>query len=375
VRIGIDATAVPPEPMGAGRYILYLIHELAKLDTSHEFVVFAQACLRTYLDDYGSEKNQIRWINDMSPPRRLVWEQVEFPRLIHQMKLDLLHSPHYTLPLSCPVPSVVTYHDMSFFIYPEKHTFAKRYFFPWMMRRSSKKADIIIADSENTRHDAIRFLNIHPEKIITVHLGYQENFRKINDQELLFKIIQQYNLPERFIFYAGNIEPRKNIPLLLTAFENLVQQGICHHLVMSGGLGWMYEDVLAQIDGMQSKARVHRIGHVPSTDLPALYNLADVFVYPSIYEGFGLPPLEGMACGTPVITSNISSMPEVVDNAGILVPPNDETALTRAILQVLEDDDLRKRLHVLGPQQAANFTWKNTAEKTLQIYQQVLSAR
>ncbi len=374
MRIGIDATAVPPKPMGAGRYILYLIHELDKLDSSHDFIVFAQAYLRPHLDEQLSDKIQIQWFKTMSPLRRLVWEQTAFPRLIRQTKLDLLHSPHYTMPLSCPVPSVVTYHDMIFFIHPEKHTLSKRYFFPWMMRRSSKKADIIITDSENTRQDAMRFFNIPEEKIIAVHLGYQEIFRKISDQDLLSNIRLQYKLPERFIFYAGAIEPRKNVPLLLTVFEKLVHEGIPHHLVLTGGLGWSYEDVLAQIDSMQSRDRVHRVGHVPSADLPAFYNLAEVFVYPSVYEGFGLPPLEGMACGTPVITSDISSMPEFVGDAGILVPPNDETALSRAILQVLEDDDLRKRLQELGPQRAANFTWKHTAEKTLEIYQQVLSA-
>jgi glycosyltransferase involved in cell wall biosynthesis len=345
------------------------------LDSSHEFVLFAQAYLQPHLEDFVSDQIQIRWLKNLSPPRRLVWEQIAFPHLIRQMKLDLLHSPHYTLPLFCPVPSVVTYHDMTFFLHPDKHTLAKRYFFPWMMRHSSKKAEIIIADSESTRRDAIHYLDIPPEKIITIHLGYQENFRKIKDQELLAKIAQKYKLPERFIFYAGNIEPRKNIPLLLSVFENLVQQGIDHHLVMSGGLGWMYEDVLAQIERMPSKVRVHQIGHVPSIDLPAIYNLADVFVYPSIYEGFGLPPLEGMACGTPVIACDISSMPEVVGDAGILVPPNDEAALKRAILRVLEDDEFRKRLQVSGPKQAANFTWKHTAENTLKIYQKVLSAK
>jgi glycosyltransferase involved in cell wall biosynthesis len=373
MRIGIDATAVPPKPMGAGLYIIYLIQELGKLESDHEFTVFAQEYLRPHLEGQVSDQIQIHWLKNMSVPRRLVWEQTTFPRLIRQLHLDLLHTPHYTKPLSHPVPTVVTYHDMIFFIHPEKHTLAKRYFFPWMMRRSSKKADIIISDSESTRLDAMRFLDIPPEKIITVHLGYQEIFRRITDQAQLSAIRQQYRLPEKFIFYAGAIEPRKNVPLLLTVFEKLVQQGIPHDLVLAGGLGWLYEDVLAQIDSMQARDRVHRVGHVPYKDLPTFYNLADVFVYPSVYEGFGLPPLEGMACGTPVITSNISSMPEFVGDAGILVPPDDEGALLGAVQRVLTDQVLRQRLREAGPQRAANFTWKHTAQKTLDIYQQVLS--
>jgi glycosyltransferase involved in cell wall biosynthesis len=374
MRIGIDATAVPPKPMGAGRYIIYLIHELAKLKPSHEFIIFAQEYLAPYLSSLVSDGLHIEWVKDMSPQRRLIWEQTIFLRLIRQMGLDLLHSPHYTMPLFCPVPSVVTFHDMSFFIYPKKHTLPKRVFFPWMMRRSSDNAEIIITDSESTRRDAIRFLEISPEKIVTVHLGYQDIFRQILDQEILSDIRQKYKLPEKFIYYAGAIEPRKNVPLLLRVFENIVQEGFPHHLVLTGGLGWSYDEVLSQIDTMQCRDRVHRIGHVPSSDLPGFYNLAEVFVYPSVYEGFGLPPLEGMACGTPVITTNISAMPEFVGAAGILVSPNDERALFQAVKQVLEDDALRLRLQDAGPQQAASFTWKHTAEKTLEVYQKLFPA-
>lgn len=372
MRVGIDATAIPPQPMGAGRYILYLIQELVNLDTQFEYVVFAQSYLRSHLNDQVREKIQIRWIKNMSPAYRLIWEQTAFLNLIRQMKLDLLHSPHYTMPLNSPVPCVVTFHDMSFFIHPQKHTFSKRYFFPWIMERSSRKAEIIITDSESTRRDAIRFLGIDPEKITTVHLGYQEIFRKITDLDRLSSVRRKYQLPQRYIYYAGNIEPRKNVHLLLSAFERLVEEGFPHHLVLTGGLGWMYEDVLAQINNMRAQDRVHRVGHVPSIDLPAIYNLAEVFVYPSAYEGFGLPPLEGMACGTPVITSNISSMPEFVGDAGLLIPPNDEAALFQAIKRVLDDGELRQKLQKAGPKRAAEFTWKHTAEKTQNIYQQVL---
>ncbi len=373
MRIGIDATAVPPKPMGAGLYIIYLIRELGKLDSPYEFVVFSQDYLRPYFEHLGSDKIQIVWLRNMHPALRLIWEQTIFPTWASKMELDLLHSPHYTMPLSLSIPVVVTFHDMIFFIHPEKHTLPKRYFFPWMIRQSSRRAKRILTDSENTRQDAIRLLNIAPEKISTVHLGYQDNFREIKDQDLLKAIRSKYHLPEKFIFYAGAIEPRKNVPLLLTVFEKLAQQNFPHHLVLAGGLGWQYEDVLEQIDTMPIRDRIHRVGHVPYTDLPAFYNLAEIFVYPSVYEGFGLPPLEGMACGTPVITSNISSMPEFVGDAGILVPPNDEVALYQAIRQVLEDETIRQRLVIAGPRRAANFTWKHTAEKTLKIYEQALS--
>lgn len=373
MRIGIDATAVPPKPMGAGLYIVYLIQELGKLDTPHKFVVYSQEYLRPYLEECDSENIQIVWLKNMHPVLRLIWEQIAFPRLVRKMNLDLLHSPHYTMPLSHPVPTVVTFHDLTFFVYPEKHVRSKQVFFPWMMRRSSKKADMIITDSENTRLDAIQLLGIPLEKIITVHLGYRDIFQPMADQGFLDTIRKKYQLPLHYILYVGALEPRKNVPVLLDAFEQLAQQNPHLHLVLTAGTGWHNQTVLDQIDMMLSRDRVHRLGHVFYADLPALFNLADVFVYPSLYEGFGLPPLEGMACGTPVITTNISSMPEVVGDAGILVPPNDEAALLQAIRQVLEDETLRQRLAMAGPRQAANFTWKHTAEKTIRIYEQVFS--
>ena len=375
MRIGIDATAVPPKPMGAGWYIIYLIQELGKLATSFEFIIFAQEYLYPHLDGLSSDKIKIIFLKPMSRFRRLTWEQIKFPRIVREMKIDLLHSPHYTIPLTSPVPVVVTFHDMTFFIYPEKHTLAKRYFFPWMMRHSSKKAEKIITVSESTRDDAIRYLKTPPDKIVAIHLGYQDIFHPITDQVLLDNVRQQYKLPDQFIFYAGAFEPRKNIPLLLSVYERLVQQQPDLSLVLTGGTGWDNKETLALMNSMHSKDKVIRLGHVPYADLPSIYNLAEIFVYPSLYEGFGLPPLEGMACGTPVITTNISSMPEVVGDAGVLVPPNDEAALLQAIQQVLDDPVLRQRLQIAGPKRAANFTWKRTAQKTLTIYEEVLSSQ
>lgn len=375
MHIAIDATAVPPKPMGAGRYVIYLIRELAALDTSHKFTVFAHEYLRPFLSDLPGAHTRVIWLPNKPPAMRLIWEQTFFPRILRRSGVDLLHSPHYTMPLSCPVPSVITFHDMTFFIHPEMHTLSKRAFFPWIMHHSSRKADMIITDSESTRRDAMQLLAIPPEKIVTVHLGYQDIFRPITDTAILDAVREKHHLPEHFILYVGAVEPRKNLPLLLNVFDILVQQGYSQHLVIVGGLGWLYQDVLTQIDKLRAKDRIHRMGHIPYADLPVFYNLADVFVYPSIYEGFGLPPLEGMACGTPVITSDISSMPEFVGDAGVLAPPNDEAALLEAIQTVLSDDALRGRLAKDGPKQAANFTWKHTAEKTMNIYEQVLASQ
>ena len=375
MHIAYDATALPPRPVGAGNYIIYLLRALIDLKADLRFSVFVQPYQHALLDLSPHADVDFISVPAMPPAVRLLWEQTIFPRLVLKSGAELLHSPHYTMPLSHPVPNIVTFHDMSFFIYPEKHTWAKRYFFPWMMRQSARRADIIISDSENTRQDAIRFLKICPEKIVTVHLGHQNIFRRIADKNLLARVRQQYDLPEQYIFYAGALEPRKNVPMLLNAFEQLAQSRPELHLVMTGGTGWGNQETLALMNSLSFKDRILRLGHIDHADLPAIFNLAAAFVYPSLYEGFGLPPLEGLACGTPVITTNISSMPEVVGDAGMLVPPNNETALVRAIQQALDDDSLRQRLQEAGPRQAANFTWKHTAEKTLKVYQQALSTQ
>lgn len=372
MRIGIDATAVPPKPMGAGLYIIYLIKELAEMDTPYQFVVFAQEYLRPLLPREDRGNIQYRWIHNMHPAVRLLWEQTRFPALVKQETLDLLHSPHYTMPLSKPTRQVVTFHDMIFFLYPEVHTFAKRIFFPWIMHRSARKADLIITDSDSTRRDAAKILGISAEKMVTVHLGYRDIFKPIDDEAKLRSAREQFGLPARFILYVGAIEPRKNVPLLLRAFKRLVDEGYPHHLVIPGKMGWLVGDVPELIERLGISEKVRLLGYVPYEELPSIYNLADLFVYPSLYEGFGLPPLEAMACGTPVITTNISSMPEVVEDGGILVPPNDDNALFEAMVRILTDDRLRQDLRQRGFKRAAQLTWRHTAEKTIEVYNKVL---
>ena len=375
MRIGIDATAVPPKPMGAGLYIIYLVREIANLESDFEFVVFAQDYLRPFFADIDNPRVKIRWVGNMHPGIRLVWEQIRFPVLIRGEELDLLHSPHYTMPLSKPVKEIVTFHDLIFLIYPELHTRAKRVFFPWMMRRSARKADLIITDSDSTKRDAAKLLGVDLKKMVTVPLGYQEIFKPIHDKHVLQSIKKQYKVPDKFILYVGAIEPRKNVPLLLRVYKRIVEQGYPHHLVIPGKMGWMVKQVIPLIKELGIEESVNLMGYVPYVDLPAIYNLADLFVYPSVYEGFGLPPLEAMACGTPVITSNISSMPEVVGDAAILVPPNDEDALYESIIHLLADSDYRKELRTKGLKRATQFTWKHTAQKTLALYQEVLSRK
>lgn len=373
MRIGIDATSLPPQPVGAGNYIIQLIRALSALEPEDEYVIFAQKRGRALIDLPTSKRFHWQVVEDMTPAIRLMWEQTVLPRLSSKAKIDVLHSLHYTRPLWLDCASVVTFHDMTFFLYPHLHTRSKRIFFPLATRLSARKAKAIIADSENTRQDIIRVLGVPEDKVFKVLLGVDPSFRPIKDSALKKRIGEHYHLPDKFILYLGMVEPRKNLPLLVRAYKELVERGSEHHLVVAGRFGWMYEDILRLVEQFGLKNRVHFTGYISQNDLPVIYNLARVFVYPTLYEGFGLPPLEAMACGVPVITTNVASLPEIVDDAGVLIEPDDQEALVNALERVLNDREISAELATKGPVRAAEFTWERTARQTLKVYQQVIS--
>ena len=373
-RIGIDATALPPSPAGAGIYTIQLLRSIVALDSPFEFVIFAHPHGQELLGLPASPRLGWVIVRDKGPAQRLIWEQTSLPLLARQQRLALLHSLHYTRPAWLPCRSVVTFHDMTFFFLPELHTRVKRVFFPLAIRYSTRFSDALLAVSENTRRDALKYLRLAPEKIVTTPNGISEEFKPCHDQPLLEAIRQKHGLPGRFILFVGTIEPRKNLPVLLRAYKSLISQGESIGLVIAGQLGWMVDEITALVKNLELTERVHFTGYLPGEDLPMVYNLAEIFVYPSLYEGFGFPPLEAMASGAPVITTAISAMADYIGDAGVLIPPGDEQALVQAMQNLLQDPTLRKKLALLGPQQAAQFTWNRTAQATLKVYQQVLSA-
>ncbi len=372
MRIGLDATALPPQPVGAGNYIIQLIRALSAMVVEEELVVFTQRRGPDLID--LPEDNSVEWVivEDRSPGSRLIWEQTRFPKLIQKSGVDLLHSLHYTRPIRLPCASVVTFHDMTFFLYPELHTRARRMFFPQAIRINARKADALIAVSESTREDTIRLLGIPPEKIITTQLGVDPSFRPIIDAGEKRRIVEKYDLPEQFILYVGLIEPRKNLPMLISAYKRLIERDMEFKLILVGRYGWMHEQVLNQIENLELETMIQLIGYVPQEDLALVYNLSSLFVYPTVYEGFGLPVLEAMACGIPVVTTDISSLPEIVGEAGILTPVNDVEALYEGIVLGLNDTDLRQKLVHKGQLRAAKFSWERTAQLTMQVYQRVM---
>jgi glycosyltransferase involved in cell wall biosynthesis len=371
VNIGIDVTPLPPRPVGAGNYMIQLVRALATLPTTHHFVIFSQNSGKELIGDLPSQNIEWLIVPDLNPGLRLIWEQLMLPGLVKRSGVDLLHSLHYTRPRNLSCSSVVTFHDMTFFLYPQLHTRLKRLFFPWAIRMSSRRADALIAVSESTRRDAIRLLDISPERIFAVPSGVNQEFRPIDDPNLLRSCRDKYHLPDEFILFVGLIEPRKNLPLLLHSYARLVGNGNYPALVLVGRLGWRYQEIFQLVDRLNLKDKVFLTDYVPAEDLPIIYNLARAFVYPSFYEGFGFPPLEAMACGIPVITTAVSAMLDYVGDAGILVPPNDEIALTSALQELLSDTSLRLRLSQVGRQHAAGFSWERTARETINVYEKI----
>ncbi|MBI5300776.1 MAG: glycosyltransferase family 4 protein [Chloroflexi bacterium] len=372
MRIGIDVTALPTQLFGAGNYIVNLTQTLIRMDPANDYLIFSKP--RQIELFAGRGHAQVVRVNLPTRYHRIAWEQTFFPLLIRRYRLDVVHSPHYTMPVVAPCAKVVTFHDMTFFLHPEAHLFYKLIFFRGMIPVSSRYADALIAISQNTRADMLRLLPVNPTKLFTIPYGIAPIFRPMPkaDQEAA---LRKYDLPVQFILYVGNLEPRKNLPMLLRAFAALVRRGLPHSLVLAGSRGWMDEEVFATLRELNLGHRVFLPGYIPQAELPALYSAASLFVYASRYEGFGLPVLEAMACGAPVITSNVASMPEIAGDAGVLVQPDDQAGLTDAMARVLSDQELRARLAREGLARSKIFSWERAAEETLAVYARVAHAR
>jgi glycosyltransferase involved in cell wall biosynthesis len=239
-----------------------------------------------------------------------------------------------------------------------------------MARAAVRRADHLLAISEHTRRDLIDLLGAPPAGVTVTHCGVDPTFRPL-DAAQVAAWRARYGLPERFILYVGTLEPRKNVPRLLDAYARLRRRGPVPPLVLVGGRGWRHAAIDARLAALGLGDAVRFLGYVPAAELPLCYNAAGVFVYPSLYEGFGLPPLEALACGTPVVTSNAASLPEAVGDAAVLVDPRDPAALADALAAALADEPLRQRLRAAGLAQARRFSWRRMAEQTLAVYHDV----
>jgi glycosyltransferase involved in cell wall biosynthesis len=297
------------------------------------------------------------------------------PRAARQDRLDLLHVT-YTLSPWLPCPAVVTVHDISYRTHPETFSLRDRLLLAAAVPRSMHRAARVITVSEAARRDIIRHYRLPAAKVVAIHNGVEETFRPVTDPAALAAVRARYGLPERYILAVGNLQPRKNLRRLIEAFAVLrAARGDDCRLVLVGQPFWRHEELGRVVAAHGLGEAVIATGYVPAGDLPAIYSAATLFAYPSLYEGFGLPPLEAMACGTPVVASDTSSLPEVVGDAGLLVDPLDTVALARVLASVLDDAALRERLRQAGFARAAGFTWREAARRTLRVYELAMAGR
>lgn len=366
VRIGIDARLVFYHQAGIGQYILRLTSALAELDAADEFILFQSRKDKTRLSRAPNFKRQILWT-----PSHHRFETLALSVELAPYRLDVLHSPDFIPPSRVRFPSVITVHDLAFLLYPRFLTRQSAHYYG-QVDPAARRAAHIIAVSQSTKRDIVRLLGVPNEKITVIYEAAHPIFQPLAPDVARQQVRARYGVAQDFILFVGTIEPRKNLPMLLEAFRKLLDVYKPRlKLVVAGKKGWLDEQVDAAVDKLKLRDAVCFVGGVTSEDLVQLYNAARVFALPSFYEGFGLPPLEAMACGIPVVVSNTSSLPEVVGDAGQLVAPDDVDGWSVALWRALSDEHLRAEAREKGLRRAALFSWQRAARETLDVYRKV----
>ncbi len=374
MRIGIDVTSAITQGGGIGRYTRELVRALIALDTGNEYRFFSakQPPILPVPDpipaaphvQYRPAPVDERWLYRL-------WYRLRLPLPVQWVtgQLDLFHSPDFVLPpVSGGIPTLLTVHDLSFVHSPETFpaqlvSYLNRVV-PWSVGRATH----ILADSLATKQDLIDVWQVPTEKVSVLYCGVNAMFRPITNVDQLTAVRRKYNLSKKnYILCVGTVQPRKNYQMLIRAFTPLANK-VPHHLVISGGKGWLYDEMMAEVARQDLMDRVHFIGFVDDADLPALYSAATLFAMPSLYEGFGLPLLEAMACGVPVLSSNVSSLPEVVGETAVQLSPYDQQPWSQTLLDLLANPHARQQMITEGFRQIRQFTWEQSASQLLQIY-------
>lgn len=357
MRVAFDVSATRGRKTGIGVYTDSVIKALRQLDVPPEIVL---------LDDGAGV--------DQRTDQRMMREQLTLPQLARAAQADVLHLTGFAAPLRSTVPVVLTVMDLIGVLFAKNFPLASRLYWSRYLPFTLRATTHIITLSQHTKRDLVRLTRIPPYQISVIPPGLDARFKWIEQEAEAEAARARLQLPEKFFLFVSTLEPRKGIDTLLTAY-GLVAHQVPEHLIIVGKRGWYYQTLFAQVARMGLRARVHFADYVADADLGALYSLATAFVFPSRYEGFGLTPLEAMACGAPVIASNVSSLPEVVGSAGILLAPNDAPGFARAMLGVAASEGERFRLRALGLERAQMFSWTRAAQALMQIYQAIHARR
>lgn len=389
MRIGIDGRTIVKQRTGVGEYSERIVRHLLEHDRTNQYFLFLTEPL-----DYLNAPNLTKIVDKKSSSmgRNRIWENFILPIFLYKNNVDIYFSPAFTLPILprirkyigwLPMPPafkylfnigskvryVVTIHDVIACLYPEYFTLKMRIWNRIFISNAVRIADRILTDSDSTRHDIERLFPGLKLQMLTVYPSIDSKYHTINNDSLIEITRKNLDLPSNFILYLGTIEPRKNVLAIVRAYALLPQQlQVRYGLILCGRLGWLSDPIATEIKALRSQGKIRMIGYVPHEALPVLYNMADLFVFPSFYEGFGLPPLEAMACGVPVITSDVSSLPEVVGNAGIMIDPAEIGQLAEAMEKVLGNEKLRKSMITKGYERVKKFSPEYTASQILRVF-------
>ena len=367
MKIGIDARPLKIDG-GSKVYTLNLLNNLIK---KQNFILFG---IKKF-ENFQCLNSKIK----SNSIFRLYYENIIIPTLIKNYKIDIFHGTKGAIPITGKVKKILTALDLSFLVFPEYFSKKDKLFWKYIFPIYLRKADKIITISESTKKDLIKYFKINDKKIKTVYLGYSKELFKPKDKGKSYNQVKRLlekkgiiinNIKEKkIILNVNTIQPRKNISNLIKAFDKMNDKNAI--LLISGKFGWKYEEIINVYEESLNKNNIHFLGFTEDEELANLYNISSVFIYPSFYEGFGLPPLEAMACGCPVITSNTSSLPEVVGDAGIMVDPNNVREIRKQIELVIKNKKLRKEMIGKGFKQAKKFSWEKTARETLKVLEEL----
>jgi radical SAM superfamily enzyme YgiQ (UPF0313 family)/glycosyltransferase involved in cell wall biosynthesis len=371
MRIAFDGTALRPGRTGVGYYTEHLLHHLARAATNDELIVVSNRAI----DTTSPLPSRVRVATPTRRVPRLVWMQTLAVTALREVEADVVHFTNGMLPLMSPVPTVVTIHDMSLRLYPRYHPPRRVILNRPLVDLAARLADAIIAPSESAKHDIVRLYDLDPRRVHVVYEAAAPSFARVRDAAALERVRERYGLGERIILYVGTIEPRKNLPTLIDAFAARRRSGeLSHQLVCVGPYGWLSRGIEEQIARSRVGDAIKFTGYVPFEDLPALYSLAEMFVYPSMYEGFGLPVVEAMACGAPVVTGRTAALSEIGGGAIVEVDRIEPDALGRALVALAGSRDRREELSGLGLARAETFSWGRAARESLEIYRETANA-
>jgi glycosyltransferase involved in cell wall biosynthesis len=374
LRIGINAHllagASDYRRAGIHHYILQALRHLPAAEAGLAYEVFTRHA-GDLTARAGLHVRRSRWPTER-PLVRIAWEQAAWPLLARRARLDLLHGMAFVTPWAAPCPTVVTVYDLSFMHYPQAFPAAQRRYLASQTARSVRRARRVITISESSRQDVARFFQVAPERIDVVYPGVEDRFRPLPAaQTAAFRA--RAGLPERFILHVGTLQPRKNIPALLEALAQITPPDL--HLVLAGARGWLYTEIFTRVAALGLADRVHFTGYVADEDLPLWYNAAAALVFPSLYEGFGLPVAEAQACGTPVVASSASSIPEAGGTAALYFDAPDAGALAERLTAVLHNPDLAATMRENGLRQAVQFAWARAGRETAEVYRRALEVQ